>query len=440
MKNRISTAALALGIVSGGATAGPLADLLGTLTGGSGLTGGVATGLNTLTDGFNGSPLNALTTLPTFDANGDSLVGLGAFESSGTGNGQLVGIGAGNGSDDTGASNSGQAGLVGLGALNGSNTGNSDVIGVGAISGDNSGNGGLVGLSALSSGGNSGQGGLVGAEVLNGDSALSLNSGMAGQSQDIIPNPTGMSATALNDAATSEVRNGLQSALQRGGDVSGPLEQVVVQLDDALVSQLGDGLAPVTDQLAGLAGLGLDSDGQAPGGPGGIASAVLTGDNSGQGNDISAGIISGGNGQGNGDVVGAGAFSGDSAGGNGVASVGAISGGNSGKDGDANVGVANSGEGSTRNGGGLLSAGIANTEKAATGNPCPTGDCGRPEPPTDIPTLLVTNGKAEENCTAGSEHNETGLKGAGQLTQFNTRSAKEDGCKDIRLQELSANL
>lgn len=459
MTTRIAKATLALGFVSGAATAGPLADVLGNVTGalgGSGLTGGVATTINGITSAFNGSPLSGLTTLPTVDPAGGSLVGIGAFEGAATGNGQLVGVGAGN---DNQNGQSGSGGLVGLGALQSGNIGNSDTIGVaaltggesgngglvgvGALTGDNAGNGGLIGVSALSSGGgNSGQGGLLGVELLNGDTVLGLNSGMAGQSADIIPNPTGMSGNLITEQVTGTVgeplRDGLQSALQRGGDISGPLEGLVVTLDDALVAPLGDGLAPITDQLAPLAGVGIDGDGQSPGGFASLANAVVTGNSGGgNGSDINAGVISNESDQGNGDVVGAGAFSGDNAGG-GMVSVGAISGGNSGKGGDVNAGVANSGDGATSDGGGILSLGVANTESpACTG---PTCGGGKPTPPVDVPNLLVTNGKAEENCASGSEHNETGLRGAGQLTQFNSRNAREEGCQDIRLQQLSSNL
>lgn len=422
MKKHISIATLALGVVSGGATAGPLADLLGSVTGGTGLTAPLSSGINAITGGFNESPLSALTTLPTVDPSGDSLVGLGAFEGDASGNGQLIGIGAGNALDANGAGNSGNGGLIGLGALSGSDSGNSNggLASIGALSGSDSGNGGLIGLSALSDGGNSGQGNLLGVEALNGDTLLGLNSGLADQNQQLIPNPTGVSGTALNDAVGEPLRDGLQSALQREGTISGPLEQVVTTLDSGLVAPLGDALAPVTDQLAGLAGLGLDSSGQAPG-FGGLASALVTGNNSDSGNDISAGVISGESGQGNGDLIGAGAFTGDNSGGNGIASVGAISGGNSGKGGDANVGVANSGEGATSNGGGLLSAGVAGSNTPSTGGP--GGPL--PKPPVTTGNPLVGNGQADDECGVGNDE-EAGLKGPAAITQFNRRSAKED--------------
>jgi hypothetical protein len=441
MKNRLSTAALALGFVSGGAVAGPLADLINTIGGplgaDSGLTAGAGSAINTLTGGFNDSPLSALTTLPTVDPAGDSLVGIGAFESAATGNGQLIGVGAGN---DNQNATSGSGALVGLGALQSGTSGNSELIGVGALTGDNSGNGGLVGLSALSDGGGaSGQGGLIGAEVLNGDTLLGLNSGIADQSQDILPNPTGASGTQITGLVGEPVRDGLQGALQRSGDISGPLEGLVTTLDGALVEPLGDGLAPVTDQLAALAGVGIDGDGTSNGGAGSLANAIVTGDSSGgNGSDINAGVISNDSGQGDGDVVGAGAFSGDDAGGNGILSLSAISGGNSGNGGDANVGVANSGDGAASNGGGLLGVGVANNNGGNTG--CTGPGCGvPPKPPVDNPNPVGNNSQAEETCDAGDDHNETGLQGAGQLTQFSSRRADQDGCKDVRLQQLSSN-
>ncbi|MDD9893838.1 MAG: hypothetical protein OXT49_10100 [Gammaproteobacteria bacterium] len=167
---------------------------------------------------------------------------------------------------------------------------------------------------------------------------------------------------------------------------------------------------------------------------GNLISLVSTGDTT-TGNDVAAGIRNGDN-AGNGDVAGIALFSNDNAGGNGVASVTGIGGAGSSENSDANVSIANADNRSS----GLLDLGVANGDGATTGNPCPTGDCGRPEPPVDVPNLLVTNGKAEESCGAGSEHNETGLKGAGQLTQFNSRNAREQGCSDTRLQQLSANL
>lgn len=433
MKNRISTAALALGFVSGGAMAGPLADLLNTIGGplgtSSGLTAGASSAINTLTGGFNDSPLSALTTLPTVDPAGDNLVGIGAFDNAATGNGQLIGIGAGN---DNQNATSGFGELVGLGALQSGNSGNSELIGVGAITGDNSGNGGLVGISALSDGGGaSGRGGLLGVEALNGDTLLGLNSGMADQSVDILPNPTGVSGTQLNDALGQPLRDGLQSVLQPDGAISGPLENLLKTVDGALVEPLGDGLAPVTDQLAALAGVGIDGDGSSNGSAASLANAIVTGDSrGGNGSDINAGVISDENGQGDGDIVGAGAFSGDDAGGDGILSIAAISGGRSGDGGDANLGIANSGDGAASSSGGLLGVGVANNNGGGNG-----GGGGPTNPPLGNPNVTSNN---SQDCDAGNDDDEIGFKGAGQLTQFSSRSADEDSCSEIRPQQVSS--
>ena len=183
MKTRISSVALALGMVSGAATAGPLADLLGNITGGS-LTNTLVSGYNNQQNPFLGftGPLNT----------NSALAGIAAFETSGRGNGQLIGIGAGN------------EGSTGNGGI---------LAGLAVLSGDNSRNGGLVGDSALSDGGNSGQGGLVGIELLNGDTVLGLNSSQftaaTGQEGLDIPNPAGLSATELSNT----LRPALQGAL-----------------------------------------------------------------------------------------------------------------------------------------------------------------------------------------------------------------------------------
>lgn len=418
MKTRISYGALALGIVSGGASAGPLADILNQVTGGGGLTDLILNGSDPI-PGYNDSPFADF----TGQLDGSSaLIDAAVFEPTDRGNGGLIGAGIGNES----------------------NTGNGALLGLGALSGDDSGNGAL-GISALSSGGgNSGQGEILGVELLNGDTVLGLNSGAAGQSADIIPNPAGVSGSQLGDA----IRPAAQDALQRGGAVSGPLEEGVLVGLDAIVEPLGSALQPVTDAISPVLGNGLGSDGggssplpglpepiadglapvtDAIGGlPGGsIVAATFTGDSSQGGNDVNAGII-GGDSSGNGDVVGAGVFGGEGSGGSGVASVAAISGSNSSESGDVNAGVANQGA----NKGGLLGVGVAN------GNSSGQPPVAPPKPPVNpVPSNPVTN--AENNCESEAGDQIEGLKGAGDLSQFKRSKDTCDQKKNDQVAEIT---
>lgn len=393
MKTRISCGALALGIVSGGASAGPLADLLNTITGGGGLTNLILNGADPI-PGFNDSPFADFT--GQLDGS-NALIDAALFEPTGRGNGEIIGAGVGNEG----------------------NTGNATLLGLAVLSGDDSGNGAL-GVAALSDGGNSGQGDLLGVELLNGDTLIGLNSGAAGQGGEV-PNPSGLSATELSNT----VRPAAQGALQRGGDVSGPLEDsVLVGLDNALLTQVGDAIAPITDPLSPVLDNGL---GSSDGGSGSIVSAVLTGDSSTSGNDVSAGIISDSSDSGNGDVVGVGAFGGDNSGGNGIASVAAISGADSSGNGDINAGVANSGAGK----GGIVNAGVANGNQTTPPPGCVGSACVKP-PVNPVPSSPVTN--TTNNCNAENSEQVEGLKGPNDLSQF---KRNQDTCEQSNSKQVA---
>lgn len=413
MKTRISCGALALGIVSGGASAGPLADLLNTITGGGGLTNLILNGADPI-PGFNDSPFADF----TGQLDGSSaLIDAAVFEPAGRGNGEIIGAGIGNEG----------------------NTGNGTLLGLGVLSGNDSGNG-AIGVSALSDGVNSGQGDLLGVELLNGDTLIGLNSGQVGQGGEL-PNPAGVSATALSNA----LRPALQEALQRGGTISGPLESVLVGLD-AIVEPLGTALQPVTDVISPVLGngLGTDGSGESPlpglpdpiadglgqisdaigGLPGGsIVAVTFTGDSSQPGNDVNAGIISNDSNSGNGDVAGVGAFGGDNSGGSGVASVAAISGADSSGNGDINAGVANSGASK----GGILNAGVANGNQTAQ----PPVEPPTKPPVNPVPSSPITN--TENNCNAENSDQIEGLKGPNDLSQFkrNQDTCEQDDRKQV---------